>query len=194
MDAETDVFTASEVSPWRLSTVDYHRMAEAGILDEDDRVELIEGLLVEMSPVGPRHAIVVDALNRFFTISLDGRATVRVQNPVVVNRITEPNPDLALVRPAWHGRPFRHPEPPDIFLLVEVSESSLGRDMRMKRDVYARAGIPEYWVVDLVRNAIHVLRAPVDGAYTQIGLVEMSGTVDVAAFAGVRLEVSSLFV
>ncbi len=194
VDGGPDVLSRQEVPIRRLSTAEYHRMAEAGILDWNDRVELIEGQLVEMSAIGPRHALVVDALNEMFVLAVSGRAKVRVQNPVVLSRVTEPNPDLVLARPGWRGYPAEHPGPGDVLLLVEVSDSSLRLDRGVKLEVYARAGIGEYWIVDLSRNAVHVHRTPGDGAYRVVTTLGRSDTLEVAALPGVAIEVDRLFV
>ena len=193
MDGGTSVLSRQDVPIRRLSTAEYHGMAEAGILGCNDRVELIEGQLVEMSPIGPRQALVVDALTEMFVLAVSGRAKVRVQNPVVLNGVTEPNPDVVLARPGWRGYPAEHPGPEDVLLLVEVSDSSLRLDRGVKLEVYARAGIGEYWVVDLSRNAVHVHRAPRDGAYGVLTTLGWSDTLDVAALPGVSFKVDRLF-
>ena len=194
MDGGTNVLSRHDMPIRQLSRVDYHRMAEAGILGSKDRVELIEGQLVAMSAIGPRHALVVDALTETFVLAVHGRAKVRVQNPVVLDGVTEPNPDVVLARPGWHGRPFEHPGPKDILLLVEVADSSLTIDRVVKREIYARAEVSEYWVVDLTRNVVHVHRAPCAGAYTVSMTRGWPDTLDVAALAGITIEVASLFV
>ncbi len=104
----TDILSRHAAPRWRLTTADYYRMGEAGILGEDDRVELIEGQLVAMSPIGVRHALAVDALaGQFFAAAAAGRATVRVRNPVTLEDGTEPQPDVVLVRPGWQGYPLQ---------------------------------------------------------------------------------------
>src|ERR1700749_4554668 len=115
---EVDVLSRHPVPRHRLTVNDYHRRGEAGILGEDDRVELLEGQLVDMSPIGPRHALVIDKLNRLLLTTLDERAWLRVQNPIVLDNASEPQPDIALVRLPWNGHPDAHPRPPDILLLI----------------------------------------------------------------------------
>ena len=194
MDGSADLLNREEVSLRRLSTVDYHRMAEAGILEADERIELIEGQLVAMSPIGPRHALAVDALTELFVIAARGRAKVRVQNPVVLNGVNEPNPDLVLARIGWRGFPQEHPGPDDILLLVEVADSSLATDRRVKRGLYARAGVGEYWIVDLTRNTVHVHRRPRDGDYDTVIVVSGSDVLDMAALPDFTVPVHSLFI
>ena len=135
-------------------------MAEAGILAEDDRLELIEGEIVRMSPIGSRHAACVDRLTALFTARLAKRAIVRVQNPIVVNRRSEPQPDLTILklRPDFYAT--KHPGPRDILLVVEVVDSSAANDRTTKLPLYARAGIREVWIVDVVREVLEVYRQP----------------------------------
>ena len=146
----------------RLFTTDeFHRMAEAGILAEDDRLELIEGEIVRMSPIGSRHAACVDRLNSLFTARLGKRAIVRVQSPIVANRRSEPQPDLTLLKPRADFYAAKHPGPGDVLLVVEVVDSSADYDRSTKLPLYARAGIREVWIVDVVRNTVEVYRQPV---------------------------------
>ena len=193
MDVETDVLNLDLVSLYRLSTKNYHQMDKAGIFGPEDRVELIEGQLVAMPTIAPRHALAVDALNEIFVLAVAGRARVRTQQSVLLNDMTEPQPDLTLARLGWRGYPTNHPGPDDIFLLVEVSDSTLPFDRGVKRRLYARAGVAEYWIVDLTRNLVHVHRAPQDGAYTSIETRTPADTLNVTAFPELRIEAASLF-
>ena len=196
MDAvnTTDILSRYQVPRYRLTRRDYHRMAEAGILREDDRVELLEGQLITMPQISPPHALGVDALNELLVLSATGKAVVRVQNPVVLDDFSEPRPDFALLRRPWDGYPHDHPPPADIYLLVEVSDSSLGFDRGPKLELYARAGIREFWVVDLTTNRVLVHRNPNDGRYDSITSVDMSGTLQVEALPDVTIPVTSIFV
>lgn len=123
-DTVADVLSRHPVPHHRLSREDYHRLGHAGILGEDDRVELLEGQLVDMSPIGPRHALVCDALTELLIHAVAGRAAVRVQNPIALSDNSEPQPDFALVRRPWADYPHDHPTPTDIFLLIEVADSA----------------------------------------------------------------------
>jgi Uma2 family endonuclease len=150
----------------RLFTVDeYYQMAEAGILSEDDRVELIKGEIVKMSPISARHAAAVDRLTQLFITKLRGAAIVRTQNPIHLNEYTEPEPDIALVqtRPDFYAE--AHPEPEDVLLLIEVAETSLAYDRDVKIPLYAQAGIAEVWVVDLSGKSVMVYRQPMSEGY-----------------------------
>ena len=147
--APDDIMTRFPVPRHRLTRRDYYRLGEAGILGEGDRVELLEGQLIDMSPIGPRHAIITENLTELLVRAFGGRAGNRCQLPVVLDDGSEPQPDFALVRRPWRGYPQTHPEPGDIFLLIEVSDSSLDFDRTVKLELYARAGVREVWIVDL---------------------------------------------
>lgn len=152
----------------RFTVEEYHRMGEAGILSEDERVELIEGEIVEMTPIGSRHAGYVIHLNHLFSKALGDRALVSVQNPVRLSEITEPEPDLTLLRPRADRYIEFLPRPDDVLLLVEVAESRLEKDLKIKVPLYARAGICEVWVIDIEERVVEVhRRASPDGYQVQ---------------------------
>ena len=162
----------------RLFTVaDYHRMAEAGILSEDDRVELLEGEIVSVSPVGSRHAACVKRLVRWFTREGGDRVIVGVQDPVQLGEHSEPQPDLTLLKPRADFYAASHPGPEDVLLLVEVAEASAVVDREVKVPLYARAGIPEVWVVDLTRHHVEVYRRPSPQGYEEVRVLRRGETV-----------------
>jgi len=141
----------------RLFTVhDYHRMGEAGILSEDDRVELIYGEILAMSPIGPRHNAAVDRANRAMVNIAGERAIVRVQGSVGLDEYDEPQPDIVLLRPKEDFYASQLPGPPDILLILEIAESSLEYDRTIKARLYSETGIPEYWVADLKNDCLFV--------------------------------------
>lgn len=163
MDDDTILFKRH-----KLDVDDYYRMAEAGILAEDDRVELIDGEIIDMLPIGWDHAASVNGLAQALITACAGRAIVSVQNPIRIDHHNQPQPDFAILR----LRPdnYRTGEPPgpaDTLLLVEVADSSLRFDRAIKRPLYARAGIAEYWIVDLSRRVVDVHRSPVGDTYTE---------------------------
>jgi len=159
---------AVEVSK-RLFTVDeYHQMGETGILSEDDRVELIDGEIIEMSPIGRRHAACVDRLTRLFVTRLGKSAIVRVQNPILLTPRSEPQPDLALLWPRDDFYASGHPQPADILLVVEVAETSASFDREVKMPRYAQAAVPEAWLVDLSAGRVEVYRNPGAGGYEHL--------------------------
>lgn len=152
----------------RLFTVaDYHRMAETGILGADERVELIEGEILQMSPIGSPHAACVDRFTRLLVRAAGDRAIVRVQNPVQLGDLSEPQPDLALLKPRPDFYAGAHPGPDDILLLVEVADSTLAYDRNRKLPLYARAGVPEVWIVDLDSRVIEAYRDPASQGYRE---------------------------
>ena len=180
-----------EVRP--LTVAEFHRMGEVGILGEDDRVELLEGVLTVMSPIGPRHALAVDALMRLLVAAVGDRARVRIQNPVTLDNGSEPTPDVVVARNRWRGYPASHPGPDDVLLLVEVSDSTIRADLGAKRALYARAGIAEYWVVDLTKDVVHVHRTPAGGRYADEHERTPDSTLDVQAIPGVSVPAEPLF-
>jgi Uma2 family endonuclease len=153
----------------RLNVDDYYRMAEAGILGEDDRVELIDGELIDMAPIGQDHAATVNGLAHALFLACGDRAIVSVQNPARLDRFSEPQPDVTLFRPrADNYRTGARPGPADVLLLVEVADSSLRYDRAVKLPLYARAGIGEVWIVDLRRRVVDVHRTPAGNEYTTV--------------------------
>lgn len=155
----------------RFSAEDFHRMAEAGILGEDDRVELIRGEVVELSPLGKRHAYVLNALVGLLS-PLRDQAVLSVQNPLVLFPDTEVYPDLALLKPPRTRYRDRLPEAKDALLVMEVAETSLDHDLKVKLPLYAQAGIPEVFVVELVREKVHVFRKPQGEGYGEAQALE----------------------
>lgn len=150
----------------RLFTVEeYHRLAQAGILGEDDRVELLEGEIVEMAPIGSRHAACVKRAAALFHEHLGKEVIVSVQDPIHLSSYSEPQPDLALLRPRPDFYASSHPGPGDVLLVVEVTETTASYDREVKTPIYARAGIPEVWLVDLERDRIEVFRQPSPQGY-----------------------------
>ncbi|MBI3538077.1 MAG: Uma2 family endonuclease [Chloroflexi bacterium] len=150
----------------RLFNVDeYYAMARAGIFSEDDRVELIEGEIIEMSPIGINHASVVARLTHLFTEKIGKRAIVWVQNPIHLGKRSEPQPDLSILHPRADFYAEYHPEPKDIFVVIEVSESSAEFDRTTKAALYARSGIVQYMLVDLEDNSVSVQRNPTASGY-----------------------------
>ena len=143
---------ATEPAHRQFTVDDYHRMADIGILREDDRVELIDGQVVEMSPIGGRYVTCVSRITRLLVSQLTDDAVVNGQSPVRLGKYQEPEPDLAVVRNREYGNDL--PNADDVFLLMEVSDTSLAYDRGTKLTLYARAGIPEFWLIDLPGEAI----------------------------------------
>jgi Uma2 family endonuclease len=153
---------------YRLSVVDYHRMGETGILSEDARVELINGELAEMPPIGSRHAGTVNRLSNLLTMAAQGKAVVATQNPVTLDDHSEPQPDIALLRPREDFYAASNPAPGDVLLLVEVAETSLEYDRNVKIPLYAQHEIPEVWLFDLRNGCLEVFQDPGPSGYQKI--------------------------
>jgi Uma2 family endonuclease len=176
----------------RLDVDDYYRMAETGILKHDERVELIDGEIIDMTPIGSAHAGKTNRLNRLVArAAADGLALVSVQSPLRLDAYNEPEPDLMLLRPRDDDYQASHPSAADVLLLVEISDSSLTYDRGAKLALYARAGVPEVWIVDIAGAAVEVYRQPKDDAY---GLRERrtSGSLAPGLAPGVAIDVDAL--
>lgn len=156
---------AVEIQRRRFSVDDYYRMAEVGILQPDERVELIDGEVRLMPPIGPGHASIVDRLTELLVAQTSGKAIVRVQNPVRLNDYTEPEPDLALLRRRDDFYVSAHPQPADVLVVVEVAATTLAYDRREKLPRYAATGIPEVWIVDVVGGTVEQYTRPEEGSY-----------------------------
>ena len=153
----------------RFTLDEYHRMGEAGILGADDRVELIEGEIVEMTPIGRDHASVVARIQHFFSTRLGDRAIVWTQNPLLLTaQVSEPQPDVILLSPRSDFYRSGLPEPSDVRLLIEVADSSLAYDRRTKIPLYARAGVAEVWLVNVDANRVDLYRSPGAGGYADV--------------------------
>ncbi len=177
----------------RLFTIeDYHRMVDAGILEEDDRVELLDGEIIEMTPIGPRHSGLVLRLTRLLIERLGGRGVVGPQNPVILDDLSEPQPDLYVCIPRADDYMAAHPHPSDILLIIEVSDTSLAYDRGRKATRYAAVGVPELWIIDLQHNVVEVLREPGRTGYA-LTLTHRSGeTFSPSAFPDVEFAVDEL--
>lgn len=175
----------------RFTVDEYHRLAEAGILHEDDRIELIEGELFVMAPIGGRHIWSVNRLNELLVTALAGRAIVSVQNPILLSNGSEPQPDLAVLRRPARGAPSL-PIPADVFLLVEVADSSLGYDLEVKLPLYAAAEVDELWIVDLQGDQLHRYRDPSASGYRDTALLVRDAVISPLAFPDIVLDVDEI--
>jgi Uma2 family endonuclease len=176
----------------KLSVHDYHRMGDTGILREDDRVELIDGELFAMAPVGCPHAAAVARLTMWFAGMASKRYLVWVQNPIQIPPFSEPQPDLMLLRPRPDGYSRALPQPTDVLLLIEVAVSSLAFDRDLKIPLYGRHGIAESWLVNMQRRAVTVYRDPAPEGYRSIVEVRQA-TVSPACFGDLTLEPDEIF-
>lgn len=151
----------------RLLTVsDYHKMAEVGILDEDDRVELINGEIIEMSPIGKLHVNRVNRITSIFKKLPDEKAILSVQNPISIGPYSEPEPDISLLEFQADFYESQLPQAEDVILVIEVADTSLGYDREIKKPLFAAAGIPELWIVNIEDEQVEVYKNPSNGNYT----------------------------
>jgi hypothetical protein len=180
---------ATERGTYRFSAEEYHKLGEVGILGEDDRIELLDGELTLMSPIGSPHFATVNALNMLFVQRLSGRCIVSPQNPVRLGPYSEPQPDVTLLKKVPHGYKEQLPAPDEVYLVVEVADSSLYHD-RNKLKLYARAGIPEVWIVNLSQRRVEVYRQPAGERFADEQMFERGPFV--AAFADVSFTVEEI--
>jgi Uma2 family endonuclease len=177
----------------RLFTVDeYHRMAEAGILDEDDRVELIGGEILQMTPIGSKHGGCVKWLNNCFVGRLGDRVVVGIQDPVILDDLSEPQPDVSLCRPSDDYYSSTHPRPGDLYLVIEVADTSQRRDRELKIPRYGRAGVPEAWLVDVEAEHIEIYRDPGPDGYASVEVVDRSAGIAPVAFPDLKIAVDDI--
>lgn len=177
----------------RLTVHDYYRMAEAGILKAHDRVELIDGELIDMTPIGSRHAAAVDRLNHLLLPALSKRAIVRVQQPVRLSDLSEPEPDIAVVAIRSDFYESAHPKPADIYLLIEVADSSLPYDRDLKLPLYARHGVKEVWLADIESKTLRVYRSPAREGYAQSFVAPDLRRMVIESVADKPLDLSKIF-
>ena len=171
----------------KLSVSEYYRMAEAGIIKPSERVELLNGQVIQMAPIGPRHATIVDKLIEIFVEKRKGRYRVRSGGPIRIPDYNEPQPDIVLYKTKLKEK---HPEPADIYLVVEVSDTTLAIDSGDKLRAYEQGGIKEYWIVDISKKAVRIYTLKA-GSY---GLgTKKQGTVSPHGFSDVTVDIGRLF-
>lgn len=175
-----------------FSVAEYYQMGEAGILNEDDRVELIEGEIVEMPPIGSPHASCVRRMSQRLFEFVGTRALVSVQDPLRLSDRSEPVPDLMLLRPRADFYASAHPTAADVFLLIEVSDTTLAYDRGTKVPLYAREGVPEVWIADLKGKRVLVFREPSTAGYRDSHTMRASERLAPTAFPDVEFAISDI--
>lgn len=175
-----------------FNIAEYYKMAAAGVFSEDDRVELIEGEIIEMNPIGSRHAACVGRLTKLLERLVGDRAIVWVQNPVQVNDYSEPLPDVALLRPRDDFYAQANPQPADVFLIIEVADSSVEYDREIKIPLYAQANIPEVWLVNLPKERIEIYTQPLAGEYREIRLVKRGESLAAKSIINLTIDTNSV--
>jgi len=177
----------------RLITVDeYHRMAETGILSPNDRVELILGEILNMSPIGSKHSAIVNRINGLFVPAFLNKAIVQVQGSIQIKPFSEPEPDIALLKPRSDFYYEQLPQPKDVLLLIEVADSTLDFDENVKRPLYAEAGIQEYWIVDINNNQVLLHTIPEGNLYKHIKIATLNDSINCTAFPNVAIAVKDI--
>lgn len=176
----------------RFTVAEYYRMAESGIIRPDERTELIRGEVIHMPPIGPGHAESTRRVPNCFARHLGSLVEISVQNPVRLPDESEPQPDVALLHPRPAGYGSAHPRPADIYLVVEVSDSTLNYDRRTKLPLYAAAGIAEAWLMDLRADQIEVHRDPTPAGYRTVTYVQRGGALTLLSFPDVAIPCSEL--
>jgi Uma2 family endonuclease len=189
MDAVPD----SWVPYRRFRSADYYRMWEIGLFAPDARIELIEGEIIDMAPIGSPHCGTVDWLNEVLVAALRKHVIVRPQSVIELSDFSHPQPDIALLQRRKDFYRSAHPGPPETFLIIEVSASSLRLDEMVKVPLFAHFEIPEMWIVDLVHERLNVYRSPRDGEYTEVSSIEKPGVTALSALPGVTVDLSDLF-
>ncbi len=171
---------------------DYYRLAEMGILLPDERLELLDGEIFEMSPIGSSHAACVRRFNRKLVVPLADRAIVLVQDPIRLSGRYHPQPDLAIVRFRDDFYSQEHPRAADIYFLIEVMDSSSLKDRNEKLRKYALAGIPEVWLADLNTDQLEAHRKPLRGVYTEIQVRVSGQSIAPEAFPDLVLQIDDI--
>jgi Uma2 family endonuclease len=189
MEAEPDAWL-----PFHRFTVgEYYRMFEIGLLAPDARVELIEGEIIDMTPIGSLHCGTVDWITALFHRTVSQHALVRTQGVVALSGFSEPQPDIALLERRKDFYRKAHPGAPETFLIVEVSDSSLRTDQLVKIPLFAHFGVPEVWVVDLLNERLHFYRSPREGDYTDVSSTAEPGLTALSALPDIAVDLSELF-
>jgi Uma2 family endonuclease len=185
-------FDTSLIRRHRLTLDEYHRMAEAGVLAPDARVELIEGEVIDMAPIGSRHASVVKRLNRILVSAVGGRAIVSVQDPIQLSTRSEPKPDIALLQPSDDYYAKALPAAADCLLVIEVADTTSAYDRQIKSPLYARHGVPELWIVDLDMRVLRLCRRPEAEGYADITASEVPGLTPLPSLPGVSVDLTGI--
>ncbi len=182
-------------TPHHFTVDEYYQMAKSGgVFTEDSRVELVEGEVIDMVPIGSKHADWVNRLSRYFGRVLPDEVIVNVQNPVRLSDISEPEPDLSLLAPRKLPYAEAHPSAEDVLLVIEVANSSLEYDRDHKAPLYARYGIPEYWLIDIKANQLTIFSEPSDDGFRSIYRPKLDEVIALKSVEGVDIELGELFI
>lgn len=191
---KTEVYQNGQVLNARLISVkEYDEMIQHGILTTEDKVELLNGVIIEKMPKGPKHAAINDLVAEVFREKLRNQAIIRNQNPIVLGDFSEPEPDLVLVKPPREIYFEKHPTPEDIYLIAEISDSTLGRDRFAKGFAYSKSGIKQYLVFNVQDKIIEDYRQPAEDGYQTKQIYKIGEKFNLAAFPDIEINVDDLF-
>ncbi len=185
-----DTILATNFKYWTVQ--EYHHMSEVGILDANERTELITGKIVLMTAKGTPHVLTLRLLASSLEKSLDGSVLVSTQEPIRLDDFSEPEPDLAIVKGTMFDYADRHPSPEDVYLVVEVADSTLKKDCEVKDKLYARSNIADYWVIDVSNRQAHIFRTPTPNGYASHLILTESQAISPLAFPSIVLPISSI--
>jgi Uma2 family endonuclease len=176
----------------RFTVADYYRMAETGVLKPGARIELLGGRIIDRSPIGPLHGGSIKRLNRLFSGLSAGRWLVSAQDPLHLDEFSEPQPDLMLLKPSEDDYTTRHPRPEDVYLVIEVADTSLDFDRGEKLPAYGRAGVAEVWLLNLGAKTLEVYREPHFSGYASNVTLRANDTICPLAFPDLVVEVAEM--
>jgi Uma2 family endonuclease len=184
------VFTPART---RITTDRYQKMVATGVLTKRDRIELIEGEMLDMAPIGPKHATIADRLTRLFILAVQNAAIVSSGRPVNLGDFSEPQPDVMLLKPRADGYSNAHPDAADVLLVIEVSDSTLTFDQSTKLSLYARYGVSEYWVIDVEGKRVLTYREPTAKGYVRKRELAVTEAASPQAFPDLKIAVNEIF-
>ena len=176
-----------------ISAVEYHKMAEVGILKPNDRIELLNGEIIKMSPIGSLHAGYVNIIDELLSDALGKKVHVNIQSPVRLGAFSEPEPDLLILKRRKDHYLTRLPLPQDVYLLIEVADTTLEKDREIKVPLYAKANISEYWILNVVDQQLEIFTNPINGKYQNKSIIKGK---DIAVFEAfdVKIKASDVFI
>lgn len=183
---------SAQLEPRRFNVSEYYQMAKAGVLKPGDRLELIDGEIVKMSPIGSPHAACVRGFDNLLRLKLGAGVLVSVQMPVRLNEFSEPQPDITLLKPRDDLYAKHHPRPEDILLVIEVADTTLLTDRNIKVPLYARAGVVETWLVNLPKEMIEVYSDALNGKYRKCQKFKRGQVVKSPTVKGLALKVNEI--
>lgn len=177
----------------RFTVEDYQKMGEVGVFKADENNELVAGEIIKMSPIGKRHAACVRRLDYLLNRQLGDRVIIDTQNPIQLNNLSQPQPDLVLLQPRPDFYEERHPQPSDILLLIEVSDTTIDFDQQVKIPLYCQSEIQEVWLIDLNQNIVRVYRIPTANGYQSIQFFTVEQTLTIGVFPEFNFNVNQIF-